>query len=192
MGKSTSRGGGGGGPSSKVSSSSGSSRGGRDLLDTATSSYIDGNRRTDIISSASSSSTSSVADLSPEKKRGVKEEDDLSEGCDKLPLLSFYSNLSKAYRAKYTPRILMMDAFIGSLLMMAGLLTLYVFFVRTAYPFNSFLASFISCVGTAVLTICLRSQITNKDVFKVSEERALADFMICNLLLQLAVFNYIG
>lgn len=35
-------------------------------------------------------------------------------------------------------------------------------------------------------------QITNKDVFKVSEERAFADFLICNLLLQLAVFNYIG
>ncbi|KYF44740.1 DAD family protein, partial [Toxoplasma gondii TgCatPRC2] len=34
--------------------------------------------------------------------------------------------------------------------------------------------------------------ITNKSIFKLTEERALADFLLCSLLLQVAVFTFIG
>nr|CCA30146.1 hypothetical protein NCLIV_070270 [Neospora caninum Liverpool]CEL71384.1 TPA: hypothetical protein BN1204_070270 [Neospora caninum Liverpool] len=52
-----------------------------------------------------------------------------------------------------------MDAFCACLLFMAGLLVLYAVFTRTTFPFNAFLSAFISCSGTAVLTVCFRIQV---------------------------------
>ncbi|EPR57392.1 DAD family protein [Toxoplasma gondii ME49] len=101
-------------------------------------------------------------------------------------------DLARAYLQRYPPRILMMDAFCACLLLMAGLLVLYAVLTRSTFPFNAFLSAFISCVGTAVLTVCFRIQITNKSIFKLTEERALADFLLCSLLLQVAVFTFIG
>lgn len=87
------------------------------------------------------------------------------------------------------------------------------------FPFNSFLAGFFCSLGFFVLTgarhrpgacthttfyqqciinhrtVCLRMQLdpTNKD-FKdsISPERAFADYVLCNLVLFLAVWNFMG
>ncbi|KAL6744787.1 defender against cell death 1-like protein [Haematococcus lacustris] len=48
------------------------------------------------------------------------------------------------------------------------------------FPFNGFLAGFLSSLGFFALTVCLRLQ------------RAFADYVLANLVLHLVVWNYIG
>ncbi|KAJ3436292.1 40S ribosomal protein S17 [Anaeramoeba flamelloides] len=76
---------------------------------------------------------------------------------------------------------------------LTGLLQFAYVFLVGKFPFNSFLAGFISTVGCFVLTINLRTLVDpeNKET-KVSAKRAFVDFLICNVILHLAVFNYIG
>ncbi|KAL3140513.1 hypothetical protein ABBQ32_005095 [Trebouxia sp. C0010 RCD-2024] len=63
-----------------------------------------------------------------------------------------------------------------------------------SFPFNSFLAGFFSCLGFFVLTVCLRMQVdpANQDFKKLSPERAFADYVLCNALLHLLIWNYMG
>ncbi|CAH1415236.1 unnamed protein product [Lactuca virosa] len=89
----------------------------------------------------------------------------------------------------------------------AGIIDLYVVFaVFTAliqvgymaivgsFPFNSFLSGVLSCVGTAVLAVCLRIQVNkeNKEFKDLPPERAFADFVLCNLVLHLVIMNFLG
>jgi len=63
------------------------------------------------------------------------------------------------------------------------------------FPFNSFLSGFISCVGSFILAVCLRMQVTQqkKDNFKnISVPRAFADFLFCNFILHYVVINFLG
>ncbi|KAF0471865.1 defender against death DAD protein [Gigaspora margarita] len=63
------------------------------------------------------------------------------------------------------------------------------------FPYNAFLAGFISTVGSFVLAANLRIQ-TNPDnagEFKsISPERAFAEFVFCNIVLHFFVVNFIG
>ncbi|GAQ88724.1 putative defender against cell death [Klebsormidium nitens] len=63
-----------------------------------------------------------------------------------------------------------------------------------SFPFNSFLAGFLSSIGTAVLAVCLRMQVNkdNKEFKDVPPERAFADWVVANIVLHLVVVNYIG
>ncbi|KAL1218563.1 Dolichyl-diphosphooligosaccharide--protein glycosyltransferase subunit DAD1 [Cardamine amara subsp. amara] len=56
-----------------------------------------------------------------------------------------------------------------------------------SFPFNSFLSGVLSCIGTAVLAVCLRIQVNkeNKEFKDLAPERAFADFVLCNLVLPL-------
>nr|AFK43638.1 unknown [Medicago truncatula] len=63
-----------------------------------------------------------------------------------------------------------------------------------AFPFNSFLSGVLSCVGTAVLAVCLRIQVNkeNKEFKDIAPERAFADFVLCNVVLHLVIMNFLG
>ncbi|CAI0418733.1 unnamed protein product, partial [Linum tenue] len=63
-----------------------------------------------------------------------------------------------------------------------------------SFPFNSFLSGVLSCIGTAVLAVCLRIQVNkdNKEFKDVAPERAFADFILCNLVLHLVIMNFLG
>ncbi|KXZ50653.1 hypothetical protein GPECTOR_15g337 [Gonium pectorale] len=69
----------------------------------------------------------------------------------------------------------------------------YMMLVGT-FPFNAFLAGFLSCIGFFALTVCLRMQVdpANKDFAGISPERAFADYCLANLVLHLVVWNYMG
>eukprot|EP00918_Siedleckia_nematoides_P063001 GHVU01137215.1.p1 GENE.GHVU01137215.1~~GHVU01137215.1.p1 ORF type:complete len:161 (+),score=2.86 GHVU01137215.1:2-484(+) len=96
------------------------------------------------------------------------------------------------YYAKAQPRIRLIDGFVVILLLLSAILVVF-FFLGGSFPFNSYLAALTSSVGTAVLTVCLRMQITDRDTFaNVTIERAFADFLICNLVLHVMVFNFLG
>eukprot|EP00246_Nothoceros_aenigmaticus_P008262 TRINITY_DN2281_c0_g1_i1.p1 TRINITY_DN2281_c0_g1~~TRINITY_DN2281_c0_g1_i1.p1 ORF type:complete len:115 (-),score=16.21 TRINITY_DN2281_c0_g1_i1:243-587(-) len=63
-----------------------------------------------------------------------------------------------------------------------------------SFPFNAFLSGVLSCVGTAVLAVCLRMQVNkeNKEFKDLPRERAFADFVLCNLVLHLVIMNFLG
>ncbi|XP_020527054.1 dolichyl-diphosphooligosaccharide--protein glycosyltransferase subunit DAD1 isoform X2 [Amborella trichopoda] len=63
-----------------------------------------------------------------------------------------------------------------------------------SFPFNSFLSGVLSCVGTAVIAVCLRIQVNkeNKEFKDLAPERAFADFVLCNLVLHLVIMNFLG
>ncbi|KAK7345410.1 hypothetical protein VNO77_16014 [Canavalia gladiata] len=63
-----------------------------------------------------------------------------------------------------------------------------------SFPFNSFLSGVLSCVGTAVLAVCLRIQVNkeNKEFKDLAPERAFADFVLSNLVLHLVIMNFLG
>ncbi|XP_019423900.1 PREDICTED: dolichyl-diphosphooligosaccharide--protein glycosyltransferase subunit DAD1-like isoform X2 [Lupinus angustifolius] len=63
-----------------------------------------------------------------------------------------------------------------------------------SFPFNSFLSGVLSCVGTAVLAVCLRIQVNkeNKEFKDLAPERAFADFVLCNVVLHLVIMNFLG
>lgn len=64
------------------------------------------------------------------------------------------------------------------------------------FPFNAFLASFLGHVSFFALTLALRQQLdpaTAPSEFPgLSAERAVADYVLANLVVLLAVWNYLG
>ncbi|KAG2482069.1 hypothetical protein HYH03_018979 [Edaphochlamys debaryana] len=105
-------------------------------------------------------------------------------------------DIVKAFSDEYkkTPvRVKVIDAFLVYALATAAVQFAYMMLVGT-FPFNAFLAGFLSCVGFFVLTVCLRMQVdpTNKDFSGISPERAFADYCLANLVLHLVVWNYMG
>merc|ERR1711879_1141976 len=55
------------------------------------------------------------------------------------------------------------------------------------------LTGFIPTIGSFVLTVSLRMQVNPANKFSgISEERAFADFLLCNFILHLVVANFMG
>lgn len=98
------------------------------------------------------------------------------------------------YKAKTPQRLKVIDVFLAYI-MLTGVAQFGYCAVVGTFPFNSFLAGFISAVGCFVLTVCLRMQVNpaNQGKFgSITPERAYADFVICNIILHLVVVNFLG
>jgi len=87
--------------------------------------------------------------------------------------------------------IAIIDQFIIFAILVGGIQFVYMLLVGQ-FPFNSFLAGFISSVGVFVFTVCLRLQILNEKEFGISHERSYADFVVCNIILFFVVITFIG
>jgi oligosaccharyltransferase complex subunit epsilon len=89
------------------------------------------------------------------------------------------------------------DAFLLYVFSTAAIQFVYVLFVGT-FPFNAFLAGFFSCAGVFVLTVALRMQVNPRNQNaanrweKVNPYRAYVEWLFCNLILHIAVINFIG
>ena len=94
------------------------------------------------------------------------------------------------YKASTPVRIQLLDLYIAFNLILAVLQFVYEK-LSGSFPFNAFLAGFFCCVGSAALAVALRVHITDKDEHK-SEERVIGEWVVCNLLLFLTAFNYLG
>ncbi|RHZ89415.1 hypothetical protein Glove_14g47 [Diversispora epigaea] len=96
---------------------------------------------------------------------------------------------------KDTPQSLkFIDAYLFFILL-SGIIQFVHCVIVGTFPYNSFLAGFISTVGSFVLATNLRIQTNpeNFGTFKgISPERAFADFIFCNILLHFFVINFIG
>ncbi|CAI0473014.1 unnamed protein product [Linum tenue] len=105
---------------------------------------------------------------------------------------ALFQSLRSAYAA--TPNNLkIIDVYVGFAVLTAVIQVVYMAVVGS-FPFNSFLSGVLSCIGTAVLAVCLRIQVNkdNKEFKDVAPERAFADFILCNLVLHLVIMNFMG
>ncbi|KAI6704802.1 hypothetical protein NL676_007764 [Syzygium grande] len=111
-----------------------------------------------------------------------------STGDDAQALLH---SLRSAYAA--TPKNLkIIDLYVAFAVFTALIQVVYMALVGS-FPFNSFLSGVLSCIGTAVLAVCLRIQVNkeNKEFKDLPPERAFADFVLCNLVLHLVIMNFL-
>ncbi|KXN68347.1 dolichyl-diphosphooligosaccharide--protein glycosyltransferase epsilon subunit [Conidiobolus coronatus NRRL 28638] len=79
-------------------------------------------------------------------------------------------------------------------IMLSGIIQFVYMLLAGTFPYNAFLAGFISTVGSFVLAVNLRIQTNeeNKEYSEVSPVRSFSDFVVCNLILQFLVTNFIG
>lgn len=107
---------------------------------------------------------------------------------------SVFQKFYAGYQAETPRRLKLVDAYLAYILLTGIVQFAYCLIVGT-FPFNSFLAGFLSTVASFVLGCSLRIQINdqNKAEFKtISNERAFADFIFAHIILHLIVFNFIG
>eukprot|EP01099_Mayorella_cantabrigiensis_P007522 TRINITY_DN667_c0_g1_i1.p1 TRINITY_DN667_c0_g1~~TRINITY_DN667_c0_g1_i1.p1 ORF type:complete len:117 (+),score=21.71 TRINITY_DN667_c0_g1_i1:67-417(+) len=109
------------------------------------------------------------------------------------------STLIKDYNDRTPTRMKLIDLFMFYHLLTGAIQFLYCVIVGT-FPFNSFLAGFISSVAGFVLTASLRMHLNpqNSNDFssvtktKSSPEVAFMEYLFCSLVLHLWIFNFIG
>lgn len=104
----------------------------------------------------------------------------------------------RAYGEKVPAKLKAIDLFLCYVLFTGCAQFAYALIVGS-FPFNAFLAGFLSCVGVFVLTVSLRMQIDERNRLdpvnrwqSVTKERAYADWLFCNLVLHMAVLNFLG
>ncbi|KAG6577734.1 Dolichyl-diphosphooligosaccharide--protein glycosyltransferase subunit DAD1, partial [Cucurbita argyrosperma subsp. sororia] len=105
---------------------------------------------------------------------------------------ALFQSLRSAYAA--TPTTLkIIDLYVIYAVFTALIQVAYMAIVGS-FPFNSFLSGVLSCIGTAVLAVCLRIQVNkeNKEFKDLAPERAFADFVLCNLVLHLVIICFLG
>ncbi|KAK4368790.1 hypothetical protein RND71_012582 [Anisodus tanguticus] len=126
---------------------------------------------------------------------------------------ALFHSLRSAYATTPT-NLKIIDLYVVFAISIALIQVVYMALVGS-FPFNSFLSGVLSCIGTAVLAVCLRIQVNkeNKE-FKLCgllieeekrkeikmrqlagdlpPERAFADFVLCNLVLHLVIMNFLG
>jgi oligosaccharyltransferase complex subunit epsilon len=107
-----------------------------------------------------------------------------------------------AYTKHIPPSLRAVDALLAYILWAGAVQFAYAIAVGT-FPFNSFLAGFLSCVSAFVLTVSLRMQINPENSSAsahggcpewaaVTPHRAYADWLFCNLVVHIAVLNFMG
>merc|ERR1711970_132319 len=112
-------------------------------------------------------------------------------------LLAFKDAISTLYSAyvKTTPtKLKAVDAYLFYIFTTGVVQFIYCCMVGT-FPFNAFLAGFISCVASFILGVNLRMQTNpeNAQVFdNILPERAFADFLLAHIVLHLVVANFLG
>jgi oligosaccharyltransferase complex subunit epsilon len=102
------------------------------------------------------------------------------------------SHFLDAYTKSTSKTIQLIDYFLAFAVLSGVIQFAYMLLVGT-FPFNSFLAGFLTCVGFFVFTVCLRLQVSNPHEFHgITRERAYADYVVCNIVLFFVVFTFIG
>ncbi|KAI8370518.1 DAD/Ost2 [Radiomyces spectabilis] len=100
----------------------------------------------------------------------------------------------QSYKKNTPTNLKLIDVYLVYILC-SGILQFMYMVAAGTFPYNAFLAGFISTVGSFVLAANLRIQTNaqNTDLFKsISPERAFADFVVCSLLLHFFCVNYLG
>jgi len=101
-----------------------------------------------------------------------------------------YKTGIKSYAA--TPKKLqIIDLYLFAVMLTGGIQLAYAILVGS-FPFNSFLSGFISTIGCFVLTVALRMQLQSTRDSPYRPERAIADWLFCNVIFHFTVFSFLG
>jgi len=114
----------------------------------------------------------------------------------RTPVHTSVGSILSDFRAKYdkttSKQIKLIDGFLAYVITTGILQFIYCSLVGS-FPFNSFLAGFVCTMGVFVLAVSLRMQLNPENKFgDRTEQRAFADYLFCNMLLFLVVFNFMG
>eukprot|EP00919_Chromeraceae_sp_WS-2016_P052786 GHVR01125364.1.p1 GENE.GHVR01125364.1~~GHVR01125364.1.p1 ORF type:complete len:108 (+),score=9.99 GHVR01125364.1:61-384(+) len=101
------------------------------------------------------------------------------------------STTLKSYSKETDTKVKLLDTLILYALFITLIMVMYIM-VAGSDNYNSFISSIVASTGTATFAMCLRMQLSNPDTFKVSSERAFAEFLIGNFLMIMAVTNFLG
>eukprot|EP00474_Spongospora_subterranea_P010633 CRZ11091.1 hypothetical protein [Spongospora subterranea] len=110
---------------------------------------------------------------------------------------SIYRHLVQDYWSTTPRRLQLIDAYLVYIVA-TGLVQALYCFLAGSFPFNSFLAGFLSCVASFVFGVSLRFQTSSPSQFRIDksrsicDERAFADWVACNVLLHLVILTFIG
>ncbi|CDS10025.1 hypothetical protein LRAMOSA02702 [Lichtheimia ramosa] len=88
----------------------------------------------------------------------------------------------------------MIDCYLAYI-MLTGIFQFVYMVLAGTFPYNAFLAGFISTVGSFVLAANLRIQTNPKNAKSfesISPERAFADFVVASLLLHFFCVHFLG
>lgn len=111
---------------------------------------------------------------------------------EQLSFIEAWRLLKKNYCSQTPKKIMILDVFLVFLFYLAIAQTVYVLLAGT-FPFNSYLSAVAASVGTFTMGLALRLQVTKPEEFAgVTPERALADFLLCNVMLHVAVVTFLG
>lgn len=98
----------------------------------------------------------------------------------------------RSYDAKTPKRVKLVDAYVAFCVAVAATLMVFLALVGS-FPFNSFLSAMFAALGAGSLALSLRMNLTMpKEFGGRSPESALSEFVVGNLVLFLAVWNYMG
>ncbi|AAS51659.1 ADL261Cp [Eremothecium gossypii ATCC 10895] len=92
---------------------------------------------------------------------------------------------------KSDQRLLLIDTLCGGLVTIGLVQVLFIAVIRDTFPFNAFLAGFISCVGQFVLLISLRLQL-REQFAGISSQRAFGEFVLASLVLHFICLHFIN
>ncbi|KAI9229104.1 MAG: defender against cell death protein/oligosaccharyltransferase epsilon subunit [Piptocephalis tieghemiana] len=106
---------------------------------------------------------------------------------------SVLTSLLGSYQKGTSQRVKLVDAYLLFLLL-TGIIQFVYCCIFGTFPFNAFLGGFGATVGSFVLGASLRMQMNAKNLqdLNTTPEKAFAEFVFCNILLQFAVVNFIG
>lgn len=107
---------------------------------------------------------------------------------------SLISDIGHEYKQSTALKLRLIDIYLFYVFITGVIQFLYCCLVGT-FPFNAFLAGFISTVASFILAVCLRmhSNPQNTSVFPdYMPEWAFGNFIFAHVVLHLAVFNFIG
>ncbi|KAH9277846.1 Dolichyl-diphosphooligosaccharide--protein glycosyltransferase subunit DAD1 [Echinococcus granulosus] len=134
-------------------------------------------------------------DIMPSKQSRVQNEKSVQQIPRASPLmLSVISDILREYQQTTALELKLIDVYLVYVFITGVIQFLYCCSVGT-FPFNAFLAGFISTVASFVLAVCLRmhSNPQNADVFPdYMPEWAFGNFIFAHVVLHLAVFNFMG
>ena len=89
------------------------------------------------------------------------------------------------------PKLVLIDAMMTFSISTAAIQITYLL-LAGSFPFNSFLASLLCCVGVFAFTASLRLQCTSSEFHGMKGERTYGGYALCCLVLFFIVFSYIG
>ncbi|KAJ5068851.1 dolichyl-diphosphooligosaccharide--protein glycosyltransferase subunit dad1 [Anaeramoeba ignava] len=110
-----------------------------------------------------------------------------------LTFFQIVKKLIQEYRTQTSAPLKIFDAFLLWQFISGIMMFVYVI-VAGNFPFNAFLAAFISAVGFFILTVSVRLKFSSGKQEKnhLINKKEFAEFFVCGVVLFLAVFGYIG